>query len=51
MADQQLMERCIRECLEFADVASRCVNEYLGSEQATSPPPSSGRPPPDRHPP
>ena len=36
MADQQLMERCIKECLECVDVASRCANECLSSDQVSS---------------
>lgn len=33
VADQQLMERCIKECL---DVASRCADNCLQSEQVGS---------------
>ncbi len=36
VADQQLMERCIKECLECVDVASHCANECLSGEQASS---------------
>ena len=36
MADQQLVEQCIKDCLERTNVASRCVNERLSSEQVNS---------------
>ncbi len=36
VADQQLMERCIKECLECVDVASRCADNCLQSEQVGS---------------
>jgi hypothetical protein len=36
MSDQSLMERCIKECLVCVDIASRCANECLVSEQVSS---------------
>ncbi len=33
---QKLMERCIKECLECVDVASRCADNCLQSEQVGS---------------